>query len=289
MENNKAIEEEWDIIIKPRDNKFTLNLKEIWNYKDLFTIYVNRNITTVYKQTILGPLWFFIQPIFSTIMFTFIFGGIAKISTDNLPQPLFYMAGILLWNYFTDCLNVSSSTFAGNAGIFSKVYFPRLIVPLSGITSNLFKFGIQLLMFFALYIYYYVDGATISINLYALLFPLLIVMIALLGFGFGIIISSLTVKYRDLGILIAFAIGLAMYATPIAYPLSVMAERYSDWMWIIQLNPMSAIIETFKFGFLGAGTFSWGALAYSFVFSIVIAIYGIRVFNKTERNFVDIV
>lgn len=288
MENNTSTEN-WDIIIKPRDSKFRLNLREIWEYRDLLSIYINRNITTVYKQTILGPLWFFIQPVFSTIMFMFVFGGIAGISTDGLPQPLFYMAGILCWNYFTDCLNVSSSTFSGNAAVFSKVYFPRLIVPLSGIISNLFKFGIQLLMFFSTYIYYVINGANISINSYALLSPILILMIAMIGFGLGIIISSMTVKYRDVGILISFAIGLAMYLTPIIYPLSIMEDRYSDWMWVIQLNPMTSIIETFRYALLGTGTFTWLSLLYSFTFTIIISLIGIRIFNKTERNFIDIV
>ena len=281
--------EYWDIVIKPKDNKFRLNLKEVWQFRDLLFMYINRNITTVYKQTVLGPLWFFIQPVFSTIMFMFVFNGIAGIPTDGIPPMLFYMAGTVCWTYFTDCLNQSSSTFAGNANVFSKVYFPRLVVPLSAIVSNLFKFGIQLLMFFAFYIYFAVKGSSISMNSYALLFPVLVAMLALLGFGFGIIISSMTVKYRDLNILIAFAVQLWMYITPIIYPLSIMKEKYSEYMWIIQLNPLTSIIEAFKYGFLGEGTFSWYSLGYSFLFTIIVTILGIRVFNKVERSFVDVV
>lgn len=282
-------EEHWDIEIKPRRNNFNLNLKEVWQYRDLLYMYIHRHIITSYKQTILGPLWFFIQPIFSTIMFMFVFGGIANIPTDGLPQPLFYLAGILTWNYFSDCLNNSSTTFTANAGVFSKVYFPRLVVPLSNIASNLIKMFIQLGLFFAVYIYYIIQGAPIGINAYAWLFPLLIFMLAGLGFGLGIIISSLTIKYRDLTILIGFAVGLLMYVTPVIYPLSIMEERYADWMWIIQLNPLTSIIECFKYGFLGAGTFTWLSLAYSFAFTIGIMIFGVWTFNRVERSFVDIV
>nr|WP_185153887.1 ABC transporter permease [Dysgonomonas sp. 520] len=267
-----------------------MNLKEVWQYRDLLLMYINRNITTVYKQTVFGPLWFFIQPIFSTIMYTFVFGGIAGIPTDGIPQPLFYMAGILCWTYFTECLNSSSSTFSGNANVFSKVYFPRLVVPLSGIISNIFKLSIQFFLFFALYIYFVVaKGTPMSINIYALLFPVLIVMLAFLGFAFGIIISSMTVKYRDLTILVAFAVNLWMYATPIIYPLSILKDRFPEWAWLIEYNPLSPIIETFKFGFLGAGEFSWYSLGYSLLFTVVITLFGIRTFNKVERNFVDVV
>lgn len=281
--------ENWDIIIKPKSKKYGLNLKEVWQYRDLLYMYINRNITTMYKQTILGPLWFIIQPILTTIIFTVVFGGIAGIPTDGIPRPLFYMAGTVCWNYFNECLSQSSATFSANAGVFSKVYFPRLVVPLAGITSNLFKFSIQLMLFFAFYIYYALEGTAISINGYAALLPLLIIMLAFLGFGFGIIISSMTVKYRDLNILITFAVQLWMYATPIIYPLSELKDRFPDYAWLIQLNPISSIIETFKYGFLGAGEFSWLSLGYSFLFTVVISILGIRKFNKVERSFVDVV
>lgn len=282
---NKA----WDIVIKPRGNNFDLNLREIWKYRDLLRMYIHRDIVTAYKQTILGPLWFFIQPIFTTILFMFVFGGIANISTDGLPQPLFYLAGTLCWNYFSDCLNKASTTFTSNAGVFSKVYFPRLVVPISNVLSNLIKMFIQFLLFFSVYIYFIATGSDVSINGYALLLPILIFMLAGLGFGFGIIISSLTIKYRDLTILVGFAVGLLMYLTPVIYPLSIMEEKYADWMWIIQINPLTSIIECFKYGFLGAGTFTWLSLGYSFIFTIGIILVGIWTFNKVERSFVDIV
>ena len=281
--------ENWDIEIKPKISRFSLNLKEIWQYKDLLMLYVRRDIVVMYKQTILGPLWFIIQPVFTTVMFMFVFGGIAGISTDGLPQPLFYMAGVLCWNYFSECLNRSSNTFLANAGVFSKVYFPRLIVPFSIVISNLLKFFIQFALFASLYIYFVWQGSAIAVNSYALLFPLLIVMMAGLGLGFGILISSLTTKYRDLSILFAFAVQLWMYVTPVIYPLSVMEGRYEKWMWLIQLNPLTSIIETFKYGFLGTGTFTWMSLSYSFLFTIVIMLWGAWTFNKVERKFVDVV
>lgn len=283
------LEGNWDIVIKPRKKGIYLNLSEIWKYRDLFYMYVRRDIVVMYKQTILGPLWFVIQPIFTTIMFMFVFGGIAGISTDGLPQPLFYMAGIVCWNYFSECLNKTSSTFLANASVFSKVYFPRLIVPLSVIASNMVRFFIQFGLFICLYIYYTIQGANISINAYVLLFPLLIGMLAALGFGFGVIVSSLTTKYRDLTILFTFVVQLWMYITPVIYPLSVMEGRYEKWMWIIQLNPLTSIIEAFKYGFLGTGTFTWWSLGYSFLFTIVIFFIGTWIFNKVERSFIDVV
>lgn len=282
-------QENWDIVIKPRGRKFTLNLKELWQYRDLLQMYVRRDIVTMYKQTILGPLWFLIQPIFTTIMYMFVFGGIANISTDGLPQMLFYLSGILCWSYFSECMNRSSSTFSGNAGVFSKVYFPRLVVPISGLISNLVKLVIQLLLFLAIYIYFYNNGANIHITKHILLFPVLILMLAGLGFGFGIIISSLTTKYRDLSILFGFVVQLWMYATPIVYPLSIMKENYANYMWIIQLNPLTSIVEATRYAFMGVGTFSWASLSYSFVFTIIIVLIGTVTFNKVERSFIDVV
>jgi len=284
-----STEKDWDIVIKPEGNRFKLNLAEVWAYKDLLMMYVKRDIVVLYKQTILGPAWFFIQPILTTIMFMFVFGGIAGISTDGLPQPLFYMAGILCWNYFSDCITKASTTFTLNANVFSKVYFPRLVVPISIVISNLVKFFIQFGLFAVLYIFYIIQGASIAINAYALLFPILIIMLAGLGLGFGIIISSMTTKYRDLTFLFTFAVQLWMYITPVIYPLSVMEGKYEKWMWIIQMNPITSIIEAFKYGFLGSGTFTWFSLAYSFLFTIVVLIFGAWVFNKVERSFVDIV
>ena len=283
-------DDKWDIVIEPKKQGFGLNLTEIWRYRDLFKMYVRRDIVVIYKQTILGPLWFVIQPVFTTIMFMFVFGGIAGIPTDGVPQPLFYMAGILCWNYFSECLMKSSNTFLANAGVFSKVYFPRLIVPLSAITSNLLKLFIQFGLFIAIYLYYMiVKDVPLSINIYVLLFPLLILMLAGLAFGIGVIISSLTTKYRDLSLLFAFAVSLWMYITPVIYPLSMMEEKYAKWMWIIQLNPLTSIIEAFKYAFLGAGTFSVLSLGYSFLFTIFVFLIGSWIFNKVERSFIDVV
>ena len=282
----RSQEEIWDIEIKPRNKNFSLNIKEIWQYRDLLWMYVKRDITTMYKQTILGPLWFIIQPLFTTVTFMFIFGNIAQISTDGLPQILFYLCGIMGWNYFSECLGRTSSTFMSNAGVFSKVYFPRLVVPISSTISTLIKLGIQLLLFLAIYMYYYLNGANIQPNIYLLLFPILIAMLAGLALGFGIIISALTTKYRDLALFFGFVTQLWMYATPIIYPLSAMPQKY---MWLIELNPLTSIMEAIKYGFMGAGTFSWGSLLYSFIFTVVIVVIGAGMFNKVERSFVDVV
>jgi lipopolysaccharide transport system permease protein len=278
--------QEFTTVIKPKNKLFEVDFKEIWNYRDLLSMFVKRDIITQYKQTILGPVWFFVQPALTTIMYMVVFGGIAKISTDGLPQPLFYLAGIVLWQYFSDCLNKTSSTFISNQHIFGKVYFPRLIVPLSTITSNLVRLFIQFLLFIAVYIYYIIIGTDITPNIYMLLFPLLIIMIAGLSLGFGIIVSSMTTKYRDLTILFTFFVQLWMYATPVIYPLSTMSEKYQ---WIIALNPLTSIFETFKYGMLGVGTFDWGQLLYSFVFMIVTLMIGVVIFNKVQRSFMDTV
>ncbi len=283
----EAAKEHWDIEIKPQKNNFTLNLKELWRYRDLIQLYVHRDVVTIYKQTVLGPLWYIIQPLFTTIVYMFVFGGIAGISTDGLPQMLFYLSGILCWGYFNDCLGRTSGTFAGNVGVFSKVYFPRLVVPISGTISNLVKFSIQLALFIAVYGYFYYLGYDIYFTPYLFLFPVFLLMIAGLGFGFGIIISSLTAKYRDLAIFFSFITQLWMYATPIVYPLSVMEVKYAKYMWLIQLNPMTSIVEATRYAFMGTGTFDWFWLGYSFVFAVVISIIGIFIFNKVERNFVD--
>lgn len=272
--------------IKPKNKLFEVDFKEIWRYRDLYSMFVKRDIITQYKQTILGPAWFFIQPALTTIMYMVVFGGIAGISTDSLPQPLFYLAGIVVWQYFSDCLNKTSSTFTANQGIFGKVYFPRLIVPLATVTSNLVRMGIQLILFIAVYIYYLLIGVQVAPNAYVLLLPLLFVMLAGLSLGFGIIISSMTTKYRDLTILFSFIVSLWMYATPVIYPLSTMS---ADKQWIMALNPVTAIIEAFKYGTMGVGTFSWGMLGYSFTFMVVLMAIGIVVFNKVQRSFMDTV
>lgn len=273
--------------IKPRTNLFDVDFKELWRYRDLFAIFVKRNIITQYKQTILGPMWFFVQPLMTTFMYMVVFGGIAGISTDGLPQAMFYLSGILMWHYFSDCLTKTSSTFLDNQAIFGKVYFPRLVVPLATVVSNLVKMAIQLMLFVAVYIIYVVKGVHVAPNLYILLFPVLILMLAGLALGFGIIISSMTTKYRDLTILFSFVVQLWMYGTPVIYPLSTITNE--KLKLLMQLNPITSIIETFKFGVMGVGSFSWGALLYSFGFMVVVLAIGIVVFNKVQRSFMDTV
>jgi len=280
--------EKWTTVIKPRTGLFDVNFKEIWQYKDLWSLFVKRDIVTQYKQTILGPTWFVIQPIMTTVMFMVVFGRIAQISTDGLPQPLFYLAGICLWQYFSECLNKTSDTFVANAGIFGKVYFPRLVMPLATVTSNLVRFFIQLGLFVIVYLYYVIfTDAQVFVTAYALLFPLLILILAGLALGFGILFSALTTKYRDLTKLLGFVVQLWMYATPIIYPLSTITNVRRQL--IMSLNPITSIVETFKFGVLGTGTFSWWALAYSFVFMVVLLGIGILIFNRVQRSFMDTV
>jgi len=277
---------EYTTVIKPKNKLFEVDFKEIWQYRDLFSMFVKRDIITQYKQTILGPAWFFIQPIITTIMYSIVFAGIAGISTDGLPQFMFYLAGIVCWQYFADCLNKTSSTFTANQGIFGKVYFPRMIVPLSTVASGLVRMGIQFLLFVAVYVYYLIMGVHIAPNIYILLLPLIVIMLAGLSLGFGIIISSMTTKYRDLTIFFSFIVQLWMYATPIIYPLSSMSPKRQ---WIMGLNPVTSLVETFKYGTMGVGTFSWMMLGYSFIFMIVLLGIGIVVFNKVQRSFMDTV
>lgn len=277
-------EDRWDIIIKPQASIFEIDITEIWRYRDLLMMFVKRDIVTFYKQTILGPLWFFIQPLFTTIMFMVVFGGLAGISTNGLPQGLFYMAGILCWNYFSDCLTRTSTTFKENQQIFGKVYFPRIVVPLSIIVSNLVRFGIQFILFIVIYIYYLANGINVQPNLGVLLFPVLILIIAGLALGFGMIITALTTKYKDLVFLVQFGVQLWMYATPVIYPLSVTPEKYR---WMIVANPMTAVVETFKYGFLNQESFQMFHLLYSFIFMVLILTLGILVFNKVEKGFMD--
>ena len=273
-------------VIRPKNKLFDVDFKEIWDYRDLFSMFVKRDIITQYKQTILGPTWFFIQPALTTIMYMVVFAGIAGISTDGLPEPLFYLAGIVCWQYFADCLNKTSTTFTTNQAIFGKVYFPRLIVPLSTVASNLVRMGIQILLFVAVYVYYIFQGVSISPNIYIMLLPVLVLMLAGLSLGFGIIISSMTTKYRDLTILFTFIVQLWMYATPVIYPLSTMSPQRQ---MIMAINPVTSIIETFKYGTMGVGTFSWGMLSYSMGFMIILLVIGIVVFNKVQRSFMDTV
>lgn len=285
--------QEWTTVIKPKDKLWSIDFKELWNYRDLATLFVKRDIITQYKQTILGPLWFIIQPVITVLMYMVVFGGIAGIGTDGIPQPLFYLAGTCMWQYFADCLNKTSNTFVNNSSLFGKVYFPRLIVPVANVTSNLLRFGIQLLLFIIVYIIYSITGCAASVNLYALLFPLLVLMMAGLSLGFGIIISSMTTKYRDLQILFSFIVHLWMYATPIVYPLSMVKGKVVagiDMYTVMRLNPVTPVLETFKYGVLGAGEFiGWGWLAYSFIFMSALLILGIVIFNKTQKSFMDTV
>lgn len=289
----QTTEEKWTTIIKPRNKLFEVNLKEIWDYRDLLTLFVKRTITVAYKQTILGPLWWVIQPALTVIMYMVVFGGIAGIPTDGIPQPLFYLGGICMWQYFSDCLKSTSNTFVSHSGIFGKVYFPRLIMPIATVTSNLVRFGIQFGLFAFVYVYYAFKGQAPTPNWYFLLFPLLVVMLAGLALGFGIIISSMTTKYRDLQVLFSFVVQLWMYATPIVYPLSQVAgiKRHGfDLAYIMCLNPVTPIIETFKHGSLGAGQFiGWGWLAYSFAIMIVLLALGILIFNRVQKSFMDTV
>lgn len=289
----QTTEEKWTTIIKPRNKLFEVNLKEIWDYRDLLTLFVKRTITVQYKQTILGPLWWVIQPAMTVIMYMVVFGGIAGIPTDGIPQPLFYLGGICMWQYFSDCLSRTANTFVSNSGIFGKVYFPRLIMPISTVISNLVRFGIQFGLFVIVYVYFAIKGMAPTPNWYFLLFPLLVVMLAGLALGFGIIISSMTTKYRDLQVLFSFFVSLWMYATPIVYPLSSVAGRQRggyNLADIMCLNPVTPIIETFKYGALGAGEFvGWSWLAYSFIFMVVFLAIGILLFNRVQKSFMDTV
>ncbi len=279
----------WSTVIKPREKLLHVDFGELWRYRDLCSLFVRRNITTQYKQTILGPLWYIIQPVITVLMYMVVFGGIAKIPTDGLPQPLFYLSGVCLWQYFNDCLSKTSSTFTANAGIFGKVYFPRMIVPISTVVSNLLRFAIQLALFLVVYAIYqiWVIPGQIHTNLYALLLPLLVLMLAGLALGFGILFSSMTTKYRDLQLMLDYFVRLWMYATPVVWPLSTITNPKLHLA--MSLNPLTPIIEAFKYGMLGAGEFSWGGLAYSFAFMAVLLGIGIVLFNRVQRTFMDTV
>jgi lipopolysaccharide transport system permease protein len=282
-------QEDWDIELTPKNNMLDLKLKDIWHYRDLLVLLVRRDFVSFYKQTILGPLWFFIQPLFTTIIYTFVFGNLAAIPTDGLPQPLFYLAGITAWNYFSDCLGKTSSVFVSNAGLFGKVYFPRLIMPLSIVASNLIRFAVQMVLFVLMMIFYWVKGASFHPNAYLLLFPLLLVLMAMLGLGLGMIISAMTTKYRDLTFLISFGIQLMMYLTTVIYPLSTVKAKYPKYQWLVEYNPMTSIIEAFRYGFLGQGTFTILSLGVTTVITTFILLIGIVIFNRVERNFIDTV
>ena len=282
------MKDNWTLIIKPHQKLWSVDLGEIWRYRDLIQLFVKRDVVVQYKQTILGTLWYIIQPVLTVIMNMVVFGGIAKMSTDGVPQPLFYMAGNVCWLYFANCLNQTSNTFVANQSMFGKVYFPRLAIPIATVLSNLFRFGIQLALFIVLWIWFVARGAHVSVNVSTLvLLPVFIVMLAGLGLGFGILVSSMTTKYRDLRILFTFIVQLWMYATPIVYPISMVSE--GTLRTLMLANPMTSIIEAFKYATLGQGYFSWGALGYSFAFMSILLVIGVVVFNKVQRSFMDTV
>lgn len=283
---NTNLTENWDLIIRPRKNMFRLNIRELWRYRDLISLFVRRDFVAKYKQTILGPLWFVIQPVLTTLMFTIIFTRVARISTDGLPPILFYMSGTVAWTYFSTCFNTTSSTFLTNEKIFGKVYFPRLSVPISVVISTLIQFSIQFLLLLGLMIFYYFNGVRYNSNVTLLILPFLVFLMALMGLGFGIIVSSLTTKYRDLSYLVAFGVQLWMYATPVVYPLSSITSNLRYW---ILLNPLTPVIETFRFALLGSGTFNILHLLYSTIFAFVIVTIGILMFNRVEKTFIDTV
>lgn len=279
-------EEKWTEIIEPRSRLLDLRLNEVWRYRDLVIMFVRRDFVANYKQTILGPIWFFLQPLLTTLTYILIFGRVAGLSTDGLPMLAFYLAGVTIWNYFSETLNKTATVFRDNAQMFGKVYFPRLTMPFSIVISNMVRFLIQFALFLIVWTYYLFQDNAIAPNIYIALTPLLVLMMGILALGFGMMISALTTKYRDLIFLLTFGIQLLMYATPVIYPLSTIPEKYK---WIILANPMSSIVETFRYAFLGSGTFSWGNLAYSFGFTVVILLLGTIVFNKVEKSFTDTV
>lgn len=272
--------------IVPKDRLLDLRLKEIWAYKDLLFLFVRRDFVAKYKQTILGPIWFFIQPLFQTIIMAVVFGGMAKLSTDGVPPILFYLAGVTSWNYFANCLKSTSTTFTANANLFGKVYFPRAVTSLSVVISNLIQFGIGMFLFLLIYFYFLWSGTPIQPTWVLALLPLLVVIMGLMGLGLGMLVSAMTTRYRDLQYLVEFGIQLLMYATPVILPLSAVPDKYR---WIMQLNPMSGVIEAFKFAFLGKGGFTSSLLIYSCLFAIVSFLIGLLIFNKTEKNFMDTV
>lgn len=287
-EPKKPEHEQWTEIIEPRSSLLEFGFKAVWRYRDLLMLMVRRDIVAVYKQTILGPIWFFLQPILTTLTFIVVFGNIAGIPTDGMPSMVFYLAGITLWNYFAECLNKTATVFRDNAGVFGKVYFPRLVMPLSIVLSNMVKLGIQFALFLAVWAYFLVFRETsIQPNWAIALTPLLVLIMGGLGLGFGMIISAMTTKYRDLVFLLTFGVQLLMYATPVIYSLSTL--EHSKYKWLIQANPMSSIIETFRYAFLGKGAFSWEAVGYSAGFTVAVVLLGTVIFNKVEKSFMDTV
>lgn len=286
---SEPTDENWDIEITPGNNLFNLRLKDVWHYRDLLVLLVRRDFVSFYKQTVLGPVWFFVQPVITILIYNLVFNNLAAIGTDTIPGPIFYLSGIILWNYFSDCLTKTSTVFRDNAALLGKVYFPRLIMPLSIILSNLIRFMVQFILFVILMVIYHFTGSTIAPNLYILLFPLLMLIIAALGLGLGMIISAVTTKYRDLAFVVSFGVPLIQYTTSVIFPLSVAIIKYPAYSWVIKFNPITAVIETFRYGFLGKGSFSWELLGYSSLTTVIILFIGIVIFNKVEKTFVDTV
>ena len=287
--NTLTNDKDWDIEITANSNFFDLKLKDVWHYRDLLLLFVRRDFVSFYKQTILGPIWFFVQPVITILFYTLVFGNLAGIPVDGLPKPLFYLAGIIIWNYFAECLTKTSTVFRDSAGLLGKVYFPRLIMPLSIVLSNLIKFGVQFILFMILYVFYWLKGSAIMPNTLMILLPLLIVMIAALGLGFGMIISAVTTKYRDLAFIVSFGVPLLMYTTTVIFPLSVVEVKYPAYSWLVKFNPVTAIIETFRYGFLGRGAFSWDLIGYSLITTIIVLLTGAVIFNRVEKTFIDTV
>ncbi|TRO63932.1 ABC transporter permease [Christiangramia sabulilitoris] len=285
----KTNHNDWLYEITPKRKLIDLNFGEIWRYRDLLILFVKRNIVTVYKQTILGPLWYFIQPLFTAITFTLVFNNIADIPTGKIPPFLFNLTGITAWNYFSQCLTGTSNTFRANAGIFGKVYFPRVIMPLSNVITNLFKFGIQLTILVIIYLYVIWTGVEIGPNFNLILFPVYILMMALLGLGLGMTISAFTTKYRDLTVLVGFATSLLVYISAVPYPLSEVSEKMPEWAWLVKYNPLTQIIEGFRFMILDTGIFTWFGFFYTLFISILLFLFGLIIFNRTEKNFIDTV
>ncbi|MEN6316051.1 MAG: ABC transporter permease [Clostridiaceae bacterium] len=278
--------QKWTTIIKPKTGWFDIDLNELWKYRDLVVMFVKRNFTTMYKQTILGPAWILINPLITTLMFTIVFGNIAKIPTEGLPPFIFYMAGNTLWSYFANCLTSTSSTFTANAGIFGKVYFPRLVTPISTVITGLINFMIQFVMLIGFVIYFKLNGSNIQLNWWLLLVPLLVIQTAVLGLGVGIIISSLTTKYRDLNVLVSFGVQLWMYATPIVYPVSQLPDSYKA---LIMLNPMAPTVEAFRYAFFGTGKVDMPYLLLSAGITLLVLFIGVMLFSKVEKTFMDTV
>ena len=289
MNHNEHTNTTWLFEITPKNKFFSLNLKEVWQYRDLLMLFVKRDVVTVYKQTVLGPLWYLIQPLFTSITFTIIFNNLAGIDTGTVPPFLFNLAGITVWNYFTACLTGTSNTFGANAGIFGKVYFPRLIVPISIVISNLIKFGIQFLIFIAFYVFYYLKGAVVGLNGSVVFFPFLIVLMGVLGLGLGMFISSLVTKYRDFSNLIGFGVQLLMYLSAVMYPMALIAAKLPTYGWLVRYNPLAYVIETARYMLLDVGQISIWGLGYTFLVTVMVFFVGILIFNKTEKSFIDTV